>query len=57
MTDHAFVPHESVAVALGAAEIASALVEAGTEVTRNGSRGLLWAEPMVELERDGLRTA
>jgi formate dehydrogenase iron-sulfur subunit len=57
MTDHAFVPHESVAVALGAAEIASALVEAGTEVTRNGSRGLLWAEPMVELEHDGIRTA
>ena len=29
----------------------------GTPVARNGSRGLLWAEPMVELERDGRRTA
>ena len=57
MTDRAFVPHESVADALGAAEIAGALAAAGSAVTRNGSRGLLWAEPMVELERDGRRTA
>ena len=57
MTDHAFVPHESVAVALGAAEIAGSLARSGAEVTRNGSRGLLWAEPMIELERDGTRTA
>ncbi len=29
----------------------------GGEVRRNGSRGLLWAEPMVEMERDGRRIA
>ncbi len=57
MTDRAFVPHESIADALGAAEIASALAGAGAEVTRVGSRGLLWAEPMIELERDGGRAA
>ena len=57
MTDRAFVPRESVAVALGAAEVAGALAQSGAEVTRNGSRGLLWAEPMIELERDGTRTA
>ncbi len=57
MTDHAFVPTESVANALGAAKVAAALAAAGTEVTRNGSRGLLWAEPMVEMERDGRRIA
>ena len=57
MTEHAYVPHESVADALGAAEIAGTLAESGVEVTRNGSRGLLWAEPMVEIERDGTRTA
>ena len=57
MTDRAFVPHESIADALGAAEIAAALAAGGASVTRIGSRGLLWAEPMVELERDGLRTA
>ena len=57
MTDRAFVPLDSVAAALGAADVASALVASGTSVARNGSRGLLWAEPMVELERDGRRTA
>jgi formate dehydrogenase iron-sulfur subunit len=57
MSGRAFVPHESVANALGAAELARALAASGTEVSRNGSRGLLWAEPMLEIERDGRRTA
>jgi formate dehydrogenase iron-sulfur subunit len=57
MTDRAFVPYESVAEALGAARIADALSDSGAEVTRIGSRGLLWAEPMVEIERGGQRTA
>ncbi len=57
MTERAFVPAESVANALGAAELANALSAAGSEVRRNGSRGLLWAEPMVEIERDGQRIA
>ncbi len=57
MTDRTFVPLDSVAVALGAADVAGALRAAGASVARNGSRGLLWAEPMVELERDGRRTA
>ena len=57
MTDRAFVPRESIADALGAAEIAAALAAGGASVTRIGSRGLLWAEPMVELEHDGRRTA
>ncbi|MEA2027268.1 MAG: SLBB domain-containing protein, partial [Chloroflexota bacterium] len=57
MTDRAYVPSESVAVALGAEAVAGALSMSGSEVVRNGSRGLLWAEPMVEIERDGHRTA
>ena len=57
MSDRAFVPLDSVAAALGAADVAGALAASGTSVARNGSRGLLWAEPMVELERDGRRTA
>ena len=57
MAERAFVPTESVANALGAAEVATALSAAGSEVTRNGSRGLLWAEPMVEIEREGRRIA
>ena len=50
MTDRAFVPRESVAEALGATNIAAALAASGIDVSRIGSRGLLWAEPMVELE-------
>ena len=57
MNERAFVPLDSVAAALGAADVASALAASGTSVARNGSRGLLWAEPMVELEREGRRTA
>lgn len=57
MIGRAFVPHESVADALGASEVASALASTGAEVSRIGSRGLLWAEPLVELEHDGHRIA
>jgi formate dehydrogenase iron-sulfur subunit len=46
-----------VAIALGATEIANSLSAAGTEVSRIGSRGLLWAEPLVEIERDDRRVA
>ena len=57
MNVRAYVPHESVALALGAEDIADALSASGSDVSRTGSRGLLWAEPMVEIERDGRRTA
>jgi len=53
----AFVPQDSVADALGASEIANVLTRAGSDVARTGSRGLLWAEPMIEIERDGRRIA
>jgi formate dehydrogenase iron-sulfur subunit len=39
-------------LSVGADEVAAALVAAGAEVRRNGSRGLLWAEPLVEVETD-----
>ena len=57
MIERAYVPRESVAIALGAEDVVSALSATGTQVTRTGSRGLLWAEPLVEIERDGQRTA
>ena len=50
-----FVPRDSAAVSVGADEVAAAIVaEAGkrgtdVEVVRNGSRGLYWLEPMVEV--------
>jgi formate dehydrogenase iron-sulfur subunit len=51
-----FVPCDSSALALGADDVAQALVaqaaQRGVEIelVRNGSRGLLWLEPLVEVE-------
>ncbi|CUH68190.1 NADP-reducing hydrogenase subunit HndC [Thalassovita gelatinovora] len=56
-----YVPRDSAAKALGADAIADAIrVEAqarGIEVTmiRNGSRGMVWLEPLVEIETDSGR--
>ncbi len=51
-----FVPCDAAAVSVGADAVAEAL--AGHEdvrVVRNGTRGLLWAEPLVEVESEGGR--
>jgi formate dehydrogenase iron-sulfur subunit len=47
-----FVPRDALAVALGADEVAAALAIAlpGTHIVRNGSRGMAWLEPLVEVE-------
>ncbi|WP_323035487.1 NADH-quinone oxidoreductase subunit NuoF [Pararhodobacter sp.] len=52
-----FVPLDSAAVALGADEIAAEITAQGKDVTliRNGSRGMVWLEPLVEVEIDGVR--
>ena len=44
-----FVPLDSAAVALGADEVALA-IGSRAEVVRNGSRGMVWLEPLVEVE-------
>jgi formate dehydrogenase iron-sulfur subunit len=51
-----YVPRDSAARSVGADEVATA-IEAGlrdrgvdAEVVRNGSRGMLWLEPLVEVE-------
>jgi formate dehydrogenase iron-sulfur subunit len=44
-----FVPGDAAAVAVGADEVAAAFAAAGVAVTRNGSRGLFWLEPLVEV--------
>ena len=50
-----FVPRDSGAVALGAEAVAAAIaLEAkkrgiDVHIVRNGSRGLYWLEPMVEV--------
>ncbi|WP_044007555.1 formate dehydrogenase beta subunit [Jannaschia sp. CCS1] len=50
-----WVPRDAAAKALGADEVAAAFKAAGADVVRNGSRGMIWLEPLVEVERDGVR--
>jgi formate dehydrogenase iron-sulfur subunit len=57
-----YIPGDSGAVAVGADEIATAFAAAtadrpGVEIVRNGSRGLYWLEPLVEVETPGGRFA
>ena len=58
-----YVPRDSAALAVGADEVAAALKTAcatrGVELNlvRNGSRGLCWLEPLVEVATPGGRIA
>jgi len=58
MTTTVYVPRETVAVSLGAHEIAQRLKAiGGVNVIRNGSWGASWLEPMLEVVVDDLRIA
>ncbi|MEQ9239426.1 NADH-ubiquinone oxidoreductase-F iron-sulfur binding region domain-containing protein [Roseovarius indicus] len=52
-----FVPVDSAAKALGADLVAAALaaVAPDAEIIRTGTRGMIWLEPLVEVEIDGVR--
>jgi formate dehydrogenase iron-sulfur subunit len=52
-----FVPRDAAARSMGADAVAAALEARGETVVRNGSRGMLWMEPLVERAetRDGIR--
>jgi formate dehydrogenase iron-sulfur subunit len=54
-TGRVFVPGDAAAVSVGADEVALAFEAAGAHVVRNGSRGMLWLEPLVEIETDAGR--
>ncbi|MGB0669413.1 MAG: formate dehydrogenase, partial [Porticoccaceae bacterium] len=47
-----YIPQDTTAQALGAEAVARALQTAGIEPVRNGSRGLFWLEPLLEVETD-----
>ncbi|RRO17979.1 NADH-quinone oxidoreductase subunit NuoF [Saccharopolyspora rhizosphaerae] len=50
-----YVPTDSAAVSVGANEVAAALHREADEpirLVRNGSRGMLWLEPLVEVETE-----
>jgi formate dehydrogenase iron-sulfur subunit len=58
-----FVPRDASAISVGAEEVASAIEREAfargveVEVVRNGSRGLFWLEPLVEVETTRGRVA
>ncbi len=58
-----FVPRDAAALSVGAEAVAAAIAReaaaAGREIqlVRNGSRGLFWLEPLVEVETDAGRIA
>lgn len=63
MSTRVFIPRDSTALALGANEVADAVVREAAarkmevHIVRNGSRGMFWLEPLVEVEVNGERVA
>ncbi|WP_089728510.1 formate dehydrogenase beta subunit [Modicisalibacter muralis] len=63
MATRLYVPYETTALAMGADEVATRIVReakvrgASIELVRNGSRGLAWLEPLVEVETPAGRVA
>ena len=47
-----YIPHDTSSISLGADEIAAAIAERfpDFDIVRNGSRGLYWLEPLIEIE-------
>jgi formate dehydrogenase iron-sulfur subunit len=63
MTQRIFVPRDASAVSVGAERVYRAIEREArdqgleVEIVRNGSRGLYWLEPLIEIEVDGQRIA
>ncbi|SEH29714.1 NADH-quinone oxidoreductase subunit NuoF [Rhizobium sp. NFR12] len=63
MTVTIFVPRDAAALALGADRVAKAIAQEiesrglDARLVRNGSRGMVWLEPLVEVETDRGRVA
>jgi formate dehydrogenase iron-sulfur subunit len=58
-----FIPRDAAALSVGASRVANAVMAEAAilglpvTLTRTGSRGMLWLEPLLEVERDGVRHA
>jgi formate dehydrogenase iron-sulfur subunit len=56
-----FIPRDAAAIAVGADGVAAALGKAAQtagrniEIVRTGSRGMMWLEPLLEVESNGVR--
>ena len=63
MSVRVYVPQDAAALSLGAEAVARAVVataearHAPVTLVRNGSRGLIWLEPLVEVETPAGRIA
>lgn len=63
MTQRIFVPRDASAVSVGAERVGRTIENEAknrglsVEIVRNGSRGLYWLEPLIEVEIDGQRIA
>lgn len=63
MTIRIFIPADAAAIAAGAERVAAAISKEAAQrnqditVVRNGSRGLLWLEPMIEVQTENGRVA
>src|ERR1700709_2659986 len=58
-----FIPRDAAALSMGAEEVAKAIASEAAkkkqkiEIVRTGSRGMLWLEPLVEVETEKGRVA
>ena len=55
-----YIPCDAAALSVGAQEVAQAIAKQGgkdVQIVRNGSRGMLYLEPLVEVETNGGRVA
>ena len=61
MTVKIYIPRDAAALSLGAEKVAKAVAQEvanrglDAQIVRNGSRGMFWLEPLVEVEVDGKR--
>ena len=63
MTTRVFIPNDSAAVSIGADDVAALIAKEATirkadiHIVRNGTRGALWLETLVEVETPAGRIA
>lgn len=60
MSVRVYVPCDAAALSVGADDVAAEITRIGggdVEIVRNGTRGMLWLEPLVEVETDDGRMA
>jgi formate dehydrogenase iron-sulfur subunit len=61
MTVRIYIPRDAAAIAVGADDVAMAVSRAASaagrsvEIVRTGSRGMMWLEPLLEIESGGVR--